>query len=387
MLMVNIGFIVGKGGDVYPFSAKSKKAPLWFRKGILDFMDFINQDGSVPSDVALATFINYTFKNANVRLIDGTQSNKLTVSDLNKFDVIYVIYDALEVFHCGTRKTCPLLAKSLEQKLIKTTAFVYPHPDFHKYIINKPVYYKDLRRFNIPLAPFFSTTPENVIKAPAHFKNKILEKGWKGVIVKPSYAGYSMGIKVFKDISRTKPTTLKNHFIKLQQKSFPNVVVQEFIPSFGKNYEIRTFWINEEYAYSVGTLTEKVGGDNYGLLILEHDTFMSEGGTISDTVLNRLKPVAKKVLKVLPKYPIKHPLVRIDFGCCLRTNSCIESYFVNEVETMAANLLLENTDYPVIEKLGPVVYNFAVKIKGKQNIKGTKVATTKLTIKDPCKPV
>ncbi len=388
--MVNIAFIVGKTSDIYPYKITSRKAPTWLKQGMKPFMDYVNyfdigdkDNNTVPSDVAMAAYINYNHPSDNVTLFDGAEVEKLAQQDLDDQDVIFVIYDAIEVFHCGERKTCPFESKKFERMLAKTTAFVYPHPDFHKYIINKPNYYADLRRAGIPVAPFFRITPNTVIKAPARFKQRILNKGWKGAIIKPSYAGYSLGIKVIKDVARTQPSTFREHFKKLRRKGFPNAVIQEFIPSFSKHYEIRTYWINERYAYSVGTLTEAVGTGG-GLPISGFDTFVSEGGTLPDSILRQLKPVARKAIRSILQYPVKHPMIRIDFGCCLSNDQCIESYFINEVETMAANMLADHTKYPVVEKVAAAAYTFAKAVANKKNMKGWK-PKVQLLQKMPCK--
>lgn len=376
--MVNIAFIVGKNSDVYPYKVTSPKAPQWLKQGMKPFMDYVNDFGpgdadnnTVPSDVAMAAYMHYHHPGDTITLINGGQVEDITQQDLDEQDVIYVIFDAIEVFHCGTRKTCPFESKKFEHMLAKTTAFVYPHPDFHKYIINKPNYYSDLRRANVPVAPFFSVTPNSVIKAPAKFKQQILNKGWKGAIIKPSYAGYSLGIKVLKDVSRTKTSTIRDHFKKLREKGFPNAVIQEFVPTFSENYEIRTYWINERYAYSVGTLTEAVGTGG-GLPITGFDTFVSEGGTLPDSILRQLKPVARKAIRSILQYPFKHPYIRVDFGCCLRSDQCMDSYFVNEIETMAANMLADHTKYPAVERASAAAYTFAKNVAKKKNIKGRK---------------
>ena len=99
----------------------------------------------------------------------------------------------------------------------------------------------------------------------------------------------------------------------------------------------------------------------------DEDTFKSEGGTLPDSVKRKLKTLGKEVIKALPKYPWPYPILRIDFGCCINTaDDCLENYFVNEVETMACNLLPADTKYPVVEKLAAILYRFATKVKGKK---------------------
>ena len=365
--MVNkILFLVGKQTDYYPIKYTSRKAPKWLKHGAKEFEEFVDdEEHEVPSDVAMAAYLSYHHPNSQ---IDCMLGDKVTSAKLlNPYDLVVVVYDPTEVFHCGGKqKTCPLEVKKMEHALKNTTAFVFPYPEFHKYIIVKPSYYKDLKRANIPVVPFIKISPEKALSDVKALTKRVAKKNWKGIIVKPSYAGYSAGIKVFKNVDRTKTSTIKKYFKKLKDLGFPNVTIQEFVPSFGKNFEIRTYWLNEKYAYSVGTLTKAVGGAD-GLPIDDEDTFKSEGGTLPDSLKRQLKTLGKEVIKALPKYPLPYPILRIDFGCCINTaDDCLENYFVNEVETMACNLLPADTKYPVVEKLAAILYRFATKVKGKK---------------------
>jgi hypothetical protein len=359
----NILFLVGKGSDTYPIKYTSKKAPKWLKEGAKTFSDFVDTDDHlVPSDVAMAMYLNYKHPNSEIDCMDGSEATSKKL--LDPYDLVVVIYDPIEVFHCGGRaKTCPLLTKKMENALRSTTAFVVPYPEFHKYIIVKPSYYKDLKKANIPVAPFIKISPKVALKNIKELKERLVNKKWKGVIIKPSYAGYSLGIKIFKNLERTSIKTIRDQFKKLEKYSFPNVTIQEFVPTFGQHFEIRTYWLNGKYAYSVGTLTKAIGGGG-GLPIDDEDTFISEGGNIPDSIKRKLKALGKEVLLALPRYPYPHPLLRIDFGCCISTGSdCAENYFVNEVETMACNLLPSETKYPIVEKLADVLYRFATKVK------------------------
>jgi len=364
---MKIAFIVGKTSDIYPTKITSKKAPDWLRHGIGPYKDFVTKDpddleynNTVPSDVAMAVYLKYHHPKDTFDLIDGTEPEKITLSMLNQYDMIFNIYDAIEIRHCGKNKTCPDASTRFESLMQRTRAHVYPYPGFHKYIINKYRYYTDLKKAGIPLADFIKVLPEDAMKKPGVLKKQIIAKNWKGVIFKPSYSGYSLGIKVIKDIKNTSTKTIRNYFKKMHDKGFPNISVQEFIPSFSKNYEIRTYWLNERYAFSVGTLTRSVGtGD--GLPIDGFNTFKNEGGTLPDYILVKLKKIAKKVLKTLKSYSdIPHPLIRVDFGCCLGGEK--DHYFVNEVESAACNMLANHTNFPVVEKTADVFYKYSKKI-------------------------
>lgn len=388
---MKIAFIVGKGSDNYPYKYTSKKAPVWLKQGIKEYLDFVNEDNTVPSDVAMAAYLNYHHPKDTIGLMQGYEESNISKKKFDEWDTIFVIYDAIEIFHCAFRKTCPSLRLKFERTIRTTTAVVYPFPDFHRYIINKGRYYSDLRRAGVPVAPFFTVRPSTASKSPKAFKDRIIAKGWKGVIIKPSYAGYSLGIKVIKNIKATKLSTLRNHFKKLEEKGFPNAVIQEFVASFGDNFEIRTYWIDQKYAYSVATLTAAVGTGE-GLPIHGFDTFVKEGGNIPNSVLAKLRLVAAKVFSSILQYPVKHPMVRIDFGCCLNVDGCAESYFVNEVETMAANLLADHTEYPAVENIAKAAYRFSSRLNRNKRLrarakKGIKVKKVSRLAKNktPCR--
>lgn len=371
--MLDIAFLVGKESDVCKYTRRQRKIPKWLKEGSGDFMEFVNDDGSIPSDVGIAMYILTHYDNCMITLYKPYNKDKITKKDLDQHDVVFVIYDPIEVFHCFLpgRKTCPKDRVQFEKVLKSTKAFVCPPPAFHKYIIDKPRYYTTLKNAGLPVAPFFQQKAPSIttLKDATSFLDKIKKKNWKGAIVKPSYAGYSIGLKPFRSIHRTQPKTVLKYMKKLAKEGFQNLTVQEFIPSFSKHYEIRTYWILGKYAFSVGTLVGSVGsGQNDGSLpVDDEDTFESEGGSLDDKLLKKLKVIAKQVLRALDYFPYTQPMLRIDFGCCLRSDSCDDTFFINEVETMAANLLASETDYPVVEEMGKACYQFAKKVKGKKN--------------------
>lgn len=369
--MVHILFVVGKSADNYPVKYTAKKAPKWLKNQVDDFEEFVDTDDhEVPSDVAMAMYLADKHPRSTIDCIMGDEVK--SKRQLDDYDAVFVIYDAIEVFHCGgKKKTCLGEMRSFERAVSTTSAFVYPYPKFHKYIIVKPSYYTDLKRAGIPVANFFKITPKTAVNNIESFVKRVTKKGWHGIIIKPSYAGYSIGIKVIKNFSKTRRSTLESWFRKLEDLGFPSVTVQEFVPEFGKHYEIRTYWINGRYAYSVGTLTRAVGGGG-GLPIDGIDNFVSEGGGIPDRIKHKLKLLAREVMKSIVQYPYPHPMLRIDFGCCIDGSGCEDSYFVNEIETMAANMLADDTKYPVVERVAAACYTFANKVKGKPEPKGVK---------------
>ena len=355
-------FVVCKENDNYPTTYNSRKAPVWMKKQLDNFRRFVvKEDKEVPNDVAMAMYLANKHPSDTFECLDG---QKLTsTNQLDSYDAVFVICDPTEVFNCqiSSRKpTCPRETKAFLNALQKTKAFVFPYPEFHAYILEKPRYYADLERANLPVVPFMLYKPEQVLNNIDNFRRKVEEKGWEGVIIKPTYAGYSIGIKVFSDFKKTTNNMIKKQFEKLAKLQFPSVTVAEFVPSFGKHFEIRTYWINEKYAYSVATLTKKVGKEG-GLDVDDETTFKSEGGKLSNKLKEELIDLGSDVIKALPQYPYPQPFMRIDFGCCIpHGNGCAQHYFINEVETLAANMLASETKYPVVEKTADALYQLLV---------------------------
>lgn len=369
---MRILYLVGKGGaDTYPVKYTSKKAPIWIKSEIARYDAFIDKDEKeVPADVAMAMWIAYHHPNTDVDCMNGDEV--LSKKQLDPYDVVFVVYDGTEVFNCDNDHgpTCPLEVRKFERAMKTTDAFVYPYPAFQKYILTKPNYYGDLKRAGIPIADFFKITPETALKSIPKFRQRVENKGWKGVIVKPSYGGYALGIKVFKNFNRVQNTTLANYFRKLKKNGFFNLTVQEFIPTFGSHFEIRTYWVKERYACAVATLTKSVKGT--GITVDDSDTFESEGGNIPDYIKTKIKALGREVIKSIVQYPYPHPMLRIDFGCCVENRGCDDVYFVNEVENLAANMLADEDGYPIVEKVAQACYELAVEVKGKPEPKGKK---------------
>ena len=377
---MKILFIVGKMGDEYPIKYTSNKAPIWLKKGWKDFSFYVDEeDKKVPCDVGMAIYLKYKYPDLKIECINGYDNINLEIA--NRFDVIYVIYDYTEIFNCGDDnkiKTCPNKVDKLRYVLKNTKAFVFPYPSFHEFILDKTKYYENLKKNNIPVVPFFRSTPTEFLKNINKYLYIIKKKGWKGIIIKPTYAGYSIGIKVFKDLDNIKKELIIKEIKKLKRYKYPSFTVAEFVESFGLNYEIRTYWLNERYVYSVATLTKEVDDGDEGLTIDDETTFKSEGGILSDKLKRELINRGKKIISILPKFEYGQPFLRIDFGCCIKTsNDCPENYFVNEIETLAANMLAKETKFPIVERCAEELYKFAKKVKGKKNNPKPKIRKTK----------
>ena len=154
---------------------------------------------------------------------------------------------------------------------------------------------------------------------------------------------------------------LRHYLFSLRLHDYPNVTLQLFVPSFGRHFEVRTYWMLGKLAYSVGTKTRRVrNGMAARLPVNEY------GHPSSSTILPHLRRLGRRVLRLLRIS--REPLVRIDFGCCLDDDdgggprrATTPPYFINEVETLTANLLAEHarTTVPIHQMLGQALYHTA----------------------------
>ena len=168
---MKIAFIIGDLGDVYQYKYTSKYLPKWLRNGLKDVQlipasrsrdeptleplkDWVSENNTIPIMVAVAIYIMYRHPRTTVHCL---HHQDVTRKLLNNYDVVYTLYDPVDVFHCGVppHGTCPKDSSAYERILRTTTAFVYPFPNFHNYIINKPYYYSDLRKAGLPIAPYY----------------------------------------------------------------------------------------------------------------------------------------------------------------------------------------------------------------------------------------
>ena len=141
-------------------------------------------------------------------------------------------------------------------------------------------------------------------------------------------------------------------------------MVQPFVPEFEKFYEIRTYWLNGKYSHSLGTIIDpdSLGKDGFEKVKFaypknEYKPILEEldnGYELIDVkLINQLKKIAQKIIKILPKDKTGTPvLLRLDFGCCLDNKDVCRNYFLNEIEYVP-NLFPEyNRHVDIMKKVG-----------------------------------
>jgi hypothetical protein len=127
----------------------------------------------------------------------------------------------------------------------------------------------------------------------------------------------------------------------------PTLLVQPFLDAFSQGNEIRTYWINEEFAYALAM------GPPPKLQPRELKT--SDGRIHPD--IQRLLPLGKKILSLLPPDGAQPKLlVRMDFVSRLHS----PNFLLNEIEMLEACLFPDWTRYDIILKLGNELLKFCL---------------------------
>jgi len=327
------------------------------------FVVLKNKIKYVPADVAIGLYIESKYPNIK---IDYITPDEISTRRFKKNDIVFIIiYDLLEAFHLGKKDKFNMFKAALSN-----SNNVYPPYQYQKFINNKCLYYKYLAKKGLPVAPTKCVTKEKwYTRNPKMYISNLIatvtHNKWESIIAKPVYGQESIDFAKFIACKNTglvcKQKKLLNYFAKNIPK-YKSIIIQEYIKGFDKsNPEIRTYFINGKYYYSIITTADQV------------EQSVQEGGkfVIANDKWKYAIELAKKVMDSLPKIDlnIKYPiLTRIDLGSGL--DNVPHSLFVNEVE-FVPSLYIEDQKNPVVEKISEALVEVAkeYKQKGKNVVK------------------
>ena len=312
------------------------------------FVIISNKKKFVPADVAIGLYLEYNHPEV---IIDYITPEEISTKRFKSNDINFVIiYDLLESFHLSDKSNFHNYKRAL-----KNSNNVYPPYKYQKFINNKCIYYKFLHKRGIPVAPTYCISKEKwFLRNPKQYVKKLISKvkhnKWDSIIAKPVYGQESIDFAKFMSCNKNlgcKETKIHKYLTKNIPK-YKSIVIQEYIPGFDKNNpEIRTYFINGKYMYSIITTSKRV--------VIP----VQEGGTykISNEKWDYIKKLSQRVMDSLPKLNLpgifKNPiLTRIDIGSGLEGSP--HGYFVNEVE-FVPSLYIEELDpikSPVIQMIG-----------------------------------
>jgi len=329
---MNIGFIVGKDDEIYGDNFLYDMTP----KKYLQY-------GNLHTDVAICMVIKQSYPDVNVDII---LPKDVSLERLKKNKVNFILgYDCINQI-LGEPYVRKFSGKGGYKKLYSIYANksskIFPPIEFLNFIWSKDVYLDVLNKKKVPITP--TITIKNINNK--NILSTIQRRGWKDFIIKPVGGTVAVGVERFKLSDCLKdPLILKDYFDDTKD-SYDTFLVQELIKGFKKHGEIKMYWINGEYSYSVNTPGASSPGEDYVVKLVKNKKVLDECKAIGEKTLNSLPKI-----KVGDKV-IKPALVRTDFTCCKGNKEFSPSnYFLNEVEHQDAGSYVnfENVKYPYVQ--------------------------------------
>ena len=329
---MKIGFIVGKDDEIYDDDFLYDITP----KKYLQY-------GNLNTDVAICMVIKQSYPNVKVDII---LPKDISLERLKKNKVNFILgYDCINQI-LGEPYVRRFAGKGGYKKLhsiySNKSSKVFPPIDFLDFIWSKDKYLETLNRKKIPITPTLTIESLNYQK----LIGTIQRKGWNEFIIKPVGGTIAVGVQnFFLNKCLKDPTSLKDYFDE-HKEYYKKFLVQERIKGFKKHGEIKMYWINGEYSYSVNTPGVAKPGEDFNVKLVK-----------DEKVLEQCIEIGKKTISAIPKIKVdgkivKPVLVRTDFTCCKENKKHTpKNYFLNEIEHQDAGSYVnfENIKYPYVQ--------------------------------------
>ena len=328
-----------------------------------------------PGDVSIGKYIETKY---NIK-VDYIKPSEITKERLKKNTVNFMlIYDLLEAFHSSKTPEKKRKYNNLV-KVLSEANNIYPPYQYQQLINDKSKYIKHLSKKKKNVIPTFSITrqqynrfgktkQQRIQNTTKSIINKAKRNGWNKFIAKPIFGQESIGFKAFdpQKINKQVPKYVDKMFND-KKTIYPGILIQKYIEGFDKeNPEIRMYFIDEDYKYSVITTDTKVTIPK------------NEKGSEPVPGFNKLKMFAKETLKGLPPIVIngkKLPklLTRIDVACQKKFK---KPWVCNEVEFVPSLYIEDINTIPEIP-LGDGMVKIAKIINGEKS----KIKIPRMTFK------
>ena len=365
---MNIAIIVGINTD----AISEERFPKWL-EDIDDKTFNLSKEKwgdtyGLASDVGIAYYVQKFYKGN----VDILTKRDISLKKFNQYDIIFGLFDPYYYTH--SMKSSDAYKKY--NSIIKNTSAVFCQPlELQKFVLNKKLYTDTLQKNNIPVMDTISFLIKDNMNSTSII-NKIKRQcnvwGTNTFITKPQPGGFGIGFKKWnleKVIKNDKQ--FKSYLNKIEKQvriEKPLLLVQDFVPEFEKFYEIRTYWLNGKYSHSLGTIIDpdSLGSSGFEKVkfaypereydVKEFKTYDELPEKIDNKLINQLKAMGRKILKIIPKGENGEPfLFRIDFGCCLNNKNNCRDYFVNEIEYLPNVFPEYNTHIDILQKIGKAI--------------------------------
>tara|TARA_Y100000817_G_scaffold314930_1_gene316141 strand:+ start:3307 stop:4434 length:1128 start_codon:yes stop_codon:yes gene_type:complete len=365
---MNIAIIVGINTD----AISEERFPKWL-EDIDDKTFNLSKEKwgdtyGLASDVGIAYYVQKFYKGN----VDILTKRDISLKKFNQYDIIFGLFDPYYYTH--SMKSSDAYKKY--NSIIKNTSAVFCQPlELQKFVLNKKLYTDTLQKNNIPVMDTISFLIKDNMNSTSII-NKIKRQcnvwGTNTFITKPQPGGFGIGFKKWnleKVIKNDKQ--FKSYLNKIEKQvriEKPLLLVQDFVPEFEKFYEVRTYWLNGKYSHSLGTIIDpdSLGSSGFEKVkfaypekeydVKEFKTYDELPEKIDNKLINQLKAMGRKILKIIPKGENGEPfLFRIDFGCCLNNKNNCRDYFVNEIEYLPNVFPEYNTHIDILQKIGKAI--------------------------------
>ena len=338
----------------------------YLKKAPDDLCLFRDNKKLIPADAAIGVYLETQYKDM---IVDYILPDEITPGRLKKNDLNFmIIYDLLEAYHNEPKNVFHKLKNTL-----KSANNIYPPYDYQQYINNKCTYYDDLDKKKLPVVPTicrYDTNSTQLLK-DIKFQN------WTEAIAKPVYGQES---KLFKKFKTLNEVPIKKHMEKITKKhGLPGTIFQEYIKGFDKkNIESRTYFVGDQYKYSIYTNDKNVWRPK------------EEGGTKEWKDYKTAIKLGKYTFKKLPKIVvdgIELPklLTRIDISGYLEGKNKYSSLFINECEFVPSLYIEEKTpthiEVDLAKQMHKITKLFLDKKENKVKKKKSSIKKNKRSIK------
>ncbi len=339
---MKIGFIIGRDDEIYEdewlYSVTPKKYLV---------------DGNLNVDVAIAMTVSIMYPTIKVDII---KPEELSIARLKRnyvnfplgYDIINANIGSPYIQKFSTKKGYQNLMNIYRSKESR----IFPPYEHLEFIWNKDKYMKYYDSI-VPINPTIYITDKISVES---IIDDIHKKGWKQFIIKPIGATTADGFKKFSN--KKMQATLPSYFS--QNSNYSKFLIQELVKGFETYGEVRMYWIDCKYSYSVNT-TDK--GFDYIVKPVTNKKIIDVCENLGKKVIDNLPPI------IINKQKINPVMIRTDFACCLGNQPKKSlKYYLNEIEYQDAGTFVnfDTIQYPIVTVLADV---FVKKARELESIK------------------
>jgi len=337
---IRLGFIVGKGHDPIPQGTQDRNWPEQLKVMNNTGPNAAGWGGMFQVDVAIGLKVARLHPDLfEIDFITGEEVSpaRLASNHLN----FNLAYDLVNAHLAGNKAHFARVSSAFQSR----SSRLWPEWDLQDWIYDKSRYMKSCVKAGIPTIDTIFVNGFD----PARVLKQVQAKGWAKFFVKPAKLGsFGMGLWNGKTQDCLDDPSLLQKFAKEDGSGFSAFLVQPYMlkPNGNVFDEVRNFFIDGEYAYSVYT----DGTDDNAVWAQPDGPMLEQCKALATRAYQLL--LSKAVWEGKAFVP---PITRVDIGVMpdpARKGSF--RVFVNEIEMEAATLLGRYCPFNLVDRLGGV---------------------------------